>query len=106
MDGRLAASRTRHHDAETADSSWVDAGISAADRCPSNPRNPNLPRFVTVSRRTLMIMSQRPSHKQEFLSAGFPPVGPQGPKPPYELAVNSGLCEYRMVDANGASCCA
>ena len=37
--------------------------------------------FDLLLRATPMIMSQRPSRKQEFLSAGFSPAGPQGPNP-------------------------
>ena len=43
MDERLAAPRTWHRDAETGDFSGEDADITAADRCRSNRRNPNLP---------------------------------------------------------------
>ncbi len=49
LDERPAAPWTWHRDAETGDSSGGGRWDSAAERCRSNRRNPNLPRFVTVS---------------------------------------------------------
>ena len=49
LDERPAAPQTWHPDAETGDSTRVDAPITAAERCRSNRQNPNLPRFVTAS---------------------------------------------------------